>query len=99
MYKKNAIIFYLFTVQSFESTWSQSVVINEAMSKNFDSISDEDGDAPDWIEIYNPTDNDIDLGGYFLSDDANNLSMWEFPSGLVFPDDHLLVVYQYHLMM
>ena len=61
------------------------------MSKNFDSISDEDGDAPDWIEIYNPTDNDIDLGGYFLSDDANNLSMWEFPSGLVFPDDHLLV--------
>ncbi len=91
MYKKNAIIFYFFTVLSFESTWSQSVVINEAMSKNFDSISDEDGDAPDWIEIYNPTDNDIDLGGYFLSDDANNLSMWEFPSGLVFPDDHLLV--------
>ncbi len=34
----------------------------------------------DWIEIYNPTSNDIDLGGFFLSDDELNLTRWEMPS-------------------
>ncbi len=34
----------------------------------------------DWIEIYNPTSGDIDLTGFYLSDDELNLTRWAMPS-------------------
>lgn len=33
----------------------------------------------DWIEIYNPTSTEVNLGGFFLSDDELNLQRWELP--------------------
>ncbi len=33
----------------------------------------------DWIEIYNPTDNEISLGNLYLSDDELNLQRWKMP--------------------
>jgi hypothetical protein len=40
------------------SSWADSgtLRINEIMASNSSTISDEDGDQPDWIEIYNPTE-------------------------------------------
>ena len=37
----------------------QSVQINEVVSSNGSSFYDEDGDTPDWIELYNTTDQPI----------------------------------------
>ncbi len=34
----------------------------------------------DWIEIYNPSDEAVSIGGYFLSDDEEDLKKWEFPA-------------------
>ena len=34
----------------------------------------------DWIELYNPTDRSVHLGGCYLSDDLNNLTKWPFPA-------------------
>lgn len=34
----------------------------------------------DWIEIYNPTENDISLSNLYLSDDELNLQRWEMPN-------------------
>lgn len=66
-------------------------VINEFVSSNGSTLADEDGDQPDWIEIYNPTDQDIDLAGWFLSDDEEEPLMWEFPSVMIEPDGFLIV--------
>ncbi|UCG48821.1 MAG: lamin tail domain-containing protein, partial [Phycisphaerales bacterium] len=38
-----------------------SVVINEIMAHSH-------ADAPDWVELYNTTDAEIDIGGWYLSD-------------------------------
>ena len=38
-----------------------SIQINEVVSSNGDSFYDEDGDTPDWIEIYNSSDELINL--------------------------------------
>jgi len=38
-------------------------------------------ELPDWLEIYNPNTTSIDLGGYFLTDDPNNLNLWQIPAG------------------
>ena len=59
---------------------AQDPVINEIMSDNDLTIEDGLGEYTDWIEIYNPGDSVIKLGGYFLSDDSLYLKKWEFPA-------------------
>lgn len=55
-------------------------VISEFMASNETTLADEDGDFSDWIEIYNPDDEPVDLAGYFLSDDVEVLKRWVFPA-------------------
>ena len=59
--------------------FSQNIQINELVSSNQGSYYDEDGDTPDWIEIYNPTSNTISLYNWGLSDDIDDLYKWRFP--------------------
>lgn len=37
-------------------------------------------DMEDWIELYNPYENDIYLGNFYLSDDGNNLLRYQLPA-------------------
>lgn len=55
------------------------VLINEFMASNKDYYQDSFGLYSDWIELYNKSDKDINLKGYYLSDDAKDLKQWEFP--------------------
>jgi hypothetical protein len=47
------------------------LIINELQPANTDTVTDESGDADDWIEIHNPEATAVDLRGYSLSDSAN----------------------------
>ncbi|MFK7809078.1 MAG: lamin tail domain-containing protein [Saprospiraceae bacterium] len=62
---------------------AQGLVINEFMADNGEltEIVDEAGQADDWIEIHNTSDESIDISGYFLSDKLDDLQKWEVPSG------------------
>jgi len=58
-----------------------AVRINEILTQNYGSITnlyDEDGDSPDYIELYNTTNSGINLSGWKLVDDDN---IWKFPAG------------------
>jgi hypothetical protein len=66
---------------------AELLIINEFVARNDSEqplqrgdLLDEDGDASDWIEIYNPTEEAINLDGWFLTDDADDLEKWEFPA-------------------
>lgn len=54
--------------------------ISELMASNKSVLQDEDGDYSDWIEIFNSGTNAVDLAGWHLTDKANNLTQWTFPS-------------------
>lgn len=54
---------------------------------------DEDGDPEDWIEIHNPGESAIDIGGYYLTDDAANPTKWSFPVPTTIPADGYLIVF------
>ena len=69
----------------------QSIQLNEIVSSNGDNLYDEDGDTPDWIEIYNPTNGSIDLMGFGITDDANDLLKWTFPRVILAPDEFLVL--------
>ena len=56
--------------------------INELMALNVLTTKDENGTASPWIEIYNPTGQDIDLEGYALTDDFNAPQKAVLPKGV-----------------
>jgi hypothetical protein len=73
-------------------TEGTALVISEFMASNNKILPDENNDFSDWIEIYNLTDEIIDLGGWYLTDDIGNLTQWKFPEGTYLgPDDFLIV--------
>ena len=65
--------------------------INEFMAVNNNGLDDEDRDESDWIEIYNAGMNPVNLGGWYLTDDVNNLTQWAFPEVIIDPDTYLVV--------
>jgi hypothetical protein len=69
------------------------LVINELMPKNTSTVSDNAGEYDDWIELYNNTTEEIDLSGYFLSDNSSNVSMWAFPVGTKIAAKSYLIVW------
>ena len=71
-----------------------SVYINEWMADNIGTIADPaDGDFEDWIELYNASTNTAYLGGYFLSDQTANKTMFEIPSDYSIPPGGYLLVW------
>lgn len=71
----------------------QPPLLNEIVALNRNSLTDEEGDHSDWIEIRNPNPFHLDLGGYRLADSANVPDPWEFPSGTVLAPDGFLIVF------
>lgn len=57
------------------------VVINEVQSSNDTTCVDENGESPDWIELYNNGEEPVDLEGWGLSDNAAKPFKWTFPKG------------------
>ena len=56
-------------------------VISEFQAVNVSTLQDEDGDYEDWIEIRNPDIASVDIGGWYLTDDDQDLTKWTFPAG------------------
>lgn len=69
------------------------VWISEFVADNDGSHVDEDNDAEDWIELFNDGEEEIDLGGWSLTDDATMLRKWIFPPGASLPANGYLVVF------
>ncbi len=67
------------------------VVINEFMADNSSYCTDANDEFDDWIELYNTSDVDIDLSGYFLSDDAEDLTKWTFPDVTIAAGGFLII--------
>ena len=70
---------------------ASDVLISEIQASNNTTIADQDGDYSDWIEIHNAGRDTIDLGGWYLTDDSDDLTKWQFPGVTLDPDEYLLV--------
>lgn len=67
------------------------LVINEVCSNNFTLVKNENGNYSDYIELYNPGDEEILLEGYFLSDDEEQLQKYALNSVVVPPKGYYVV--------
>jgi uncharacterized repeat protein (TIGR02543 family) len=86
-YNKILILFFLLSFQSY----AQDIAINEVLSSNETSVSDEDGAFEDWIEIYNYGTTAVNLNGYGLSDQIDNPFKWVFPNIELAPKEYIIV--------
>lgn len=64
------------------NTEAVPVVLNEVLARDL-PLTNTDGNASSWIELYNPTTNGVDLTGLSLSADANIPRQYVFAPGTV----------------
>ncbi len=72
---------------------TEEVLINEVVTSNGSVIADGDGEYPDWIELHNPRDEPLDIGGFFLSDDLEEDTLWKIPEGTIVEANAYLVLW------
>ena len=54
--------------------------INEFMADNEETVTDENGNYSDWIEIYNGDNKTVYLGDLYLTDNFSNPGKWQLPA-------------------
>jgi len=79
---KNLIILVIFISSLFLP--AQNIFINEFMADNESTIEDPDepGIYEDWIELYNEGTFEVDLEGFYLTDDLDELTKWQIPENI-----------------
>ena len=75
-----ALLVCAFTGAEAVGSNDDTLIINEIMSANVDQFYSPSVNFDGWIELYNPTDQVIPLGGLYFSDDSNNLKKWKAPN-------------------
>ena len=63
------------------------------MASNVTSVQDELGSYEDWIELYNTTNEDKDVSGFYLTDTRTNPDKWKFAQGTVIPAYSYFIVW------
>lgn len=70
---------------------SANLVFNELMTSNGTTLTDENGDSPDWFELFNPGPDAVPLAGWGVSDNSSRPFKWTFAHGVLGPGEFLLV--------
>jgi hypothetical protein len=68
-----------------------AIVLNEILANN-QSMINAAGRTPDWLELYNPGTNSIDLSDLSLSDDPDTRRKWVFADETTLPPGGYLVI-------
>lgn len=73
---------------------SPTVIINEFLAQNMRTIPDTEFDEySDWIELFNVSNENVDLSDYYLSDDSSFLHKWKFPQGTIIESEDYLIIW------
>ena len=83
-------LFRLFFFLVFSQVFSQDIRINELVASN-SIFPDEDGDTPDWIELYNYGNSPVSLINWSISDEEDDTSPWVFPDVTLNEDEYMLL--------
>jgi hypothetical protein len=83
-------LFHLILFLISSNVFCQDIRINEVVASN-SIIYDEDGDTPDWIELYNYGSTPISLINWSFSDVYENDNPWTFPNITLAEDEYMLI--------
>ena len=66
-------------------------IISEFLADNNSILFDEQGDSSDWVELHNPGVLDLDLTGWYLTDDVSLTNKWQLPATTLEAGEYLVV--------
>lgn len=66
----------------FNGATAESAVVNELMAANVDMFLDPSWNYGSWVEFYNPTDKNVSIAHYWISDDPANLKKCRIPTSI-----------------
>ncbi|MCC7431621.1 CotH kinase family protein [bacterium] len=75
--RRNSILTQL--AQVYTPLTIDSLFVNEFMTSNSATLSDQNGEFDDWVELYNAGSSPINLNGLYLTDDFSSPTKWQFP--------------------
>ena len=87
------ILSILYSCRKIWDTGGEGLVINEVMPVNSTTVADNYGEYDDWIELYNLSSSGKDISGYYLSDNNNKRSKWQFPQGTLIAAKGYLIIW------
>ena len=71
---------------------AQTLVINEIMQSNIETLMDDITEFPDsWVELYNPTDAAINLKDYKISNKNKEKKAWQLPNKTIAAKGYILI--------
>ena len=78
------LVFSIQTCETNEPTQAaegdlSALVINEFLASNDSTNLDDFGEPDDWVELYNGTNEIVDVGGMYITDDPMDLNPWMIP--------------------
>jgi hypothetical protein len=79
--------YYTYNADDYPYVVPNVVVVNEVMSHAH-------GSAPDWIELHNNSGEDLNLGGWYLSDNPDTPMKYRIADGTILPGHGYLVFYE-----
>ena len=83
-----------FTVINTDPEPETGLRINEVLAVNSRTNLDPDfSEFSDWIELYNPTAQNINISNFGLSDDDEDPLQWQFPAGTIIQANSYLLVW------
>lgn len=68
-----------------------TVSFTEICTKNISGLRDRDGDATDWVELYNSGTETVSLLGWYLSDDPADPIRWKLGDVSLSPGEYLVI--------
>lgn len=71
----------------------QDIVINEVLSSNSKTVRDPIGDFDDYVELYNRSNQAVDVSKYLLTDEKDSLFKCILPAGTRIPAKGYLMVW------
>lgn len=82
---------YLIETLEQRALLTASPMITEFQTNNFSTVTDGYGFHSSWIEVFNPSEEAIQLEDWHLTDSPEQLERWSFPSIELLPGEFLLV--------
>jgi len=83
------VLFSFFCHHSSAKIW-----INEFMQSNIDCVVDDRNEYPDsWVELYNDSDEPVDIKDWYISLKSNYTKGWQIPSSVVIPAGGYQLIY------
>ena len=93
-HKLSKVVLLIFLLSGLYVNGRCQLVINEFMASNSSVISDpEFHNFSDWIELYNSGNSDINLNGYYITDNLNRPDKWKITTDAIIPANGFLLIW------